>query len=80
MTKMDKYPAKVAIIFFNPMIQGPDVSLIEKAQHPFFELAAAFARNNLNQGNALVYSLFHNPVEFRLNPLAAIINVVQIQG
>lgn len=80
MAKMDKYPAKVTIIFFNPMIQGPDVSLIEKTQHPFFKLATAFTRNDLYQSNPLVYSFCHNPVEFRLNPLTAIIDVVQIQG
>lgn len=77
-SEMNEYPAKVAVIFFKAVIERPDVGLIEKTQHPLFELAAAFARNNLDQGNPPVNCSLHNPVKFRLDPIAAVIDVVQV--
>lgn len=77
-SEMNKYPAKVAVILFKAVIERPNVGLIEKTQHPLFELAAAFTRNDLDQRNPPVNCILHNPVEFRLDPVAAVIDVVQV--
>ena len=77
--KVDKDAPKVAVVFFKAVVERPNVGLIEKAQHPLLELTAALTGNNLNQGNPLVNRLLDNPVKLRLDPVIAVVDVVQIQ-
>ena len=53
MPKMDEYPAKVFVVFFEAMIKFFDGRLLEKSEDVFFKLAAPFARNDLDTGDAL---------------------------
>jgi hypothetical protein len=71
--------AKVLIVFFNPVIQRPDVLLIKKAQHLFLELAAALAGDNLHQPDFALYRFLYNPVEFGVDLAAFIVDIVQIK-
>lgn len=46
---MDKDASEILVVFFDAMIQRANVFLIQKAQHLFLELPAAFARNDFDQ-------------------------------
>jgi hypothetical protein len=76
---MNKYPPEILIIFLYAMIQLLDVILIEKAQDFFLQLPAAFAWNDFNERNFLLDCLFHDAVQFRVNLLTAVVDVVQVE-
>lgn len=75
-TKMDEDSAKVFIIFFNPMIQGFDVLLVQESQHALFELTAALAGDDLDQFNPLVYGLVYDVLEGLVYLVAFVENIV----
>lgn len=77
-TEVDEDTTKITIIFFDAVVEWPNMRLIQKAQHMFLELTAAFARDNLNQGNALINSFLNDTIELRLDLVAFIVNSVQV--
>jgi hypothetical protein len=44
-----------------------------------FELAAAFAGNDLDQGDPLCDRLLDHPIQLRVNLVATVVDIVQIQ-
>jgi hypothetical protein len=76
MTEVDEDAPEVAIIFLDAVIECANMRLIEKPKYMLFELAAAFARNDLHQGNPLRNGLLHDPVQLGVNLIAPIIDVV----
>ena len=79
MAKMNKDAPKVFAILFNPMILRADMGLIEKAQHPFFQLSAALPRDNFNQLDAFLDRFLDHPVQFCLDPVTAVVDIMQIK-
>ena len=78
MAKVDEDPPKVTVVFLDTMIERTNMPLIKKSQNVLLELTAAFARNNLHEGDPLGNRLLHNPVEFAVNLVAAIVDLVQV--
>ncbi len=76
MAKMDKNPAKIFAVLFNPVVKWANLRLIEKAQYPLLQLAATFARNNFHQVDPFIHRFLDNPIQFRLDFTAAIVNIV----
>lgn len=76
---MNKYPPEILIVLLYAMIQLLDMSLIEKAQNFFLELSASLSRDDLNQCDFPVNRFFDDAVQFRVNLLAAVIDVVQVK-
>ena len=76
---MHEYPAKILVVLLKAVVQLFNILLVEETKHAFFQLSRALAGDNLYQSNLLFYSFRDNPVEFRINREALIINVVQIQ-
>ena len=74
--EMDKDTAEILVVLFDAMVQLADVRLIQKAQHFFLELPAAFARNNFDEINLFVNCFLHNSIELSVNLTAAIVDVV----
>lgn len=79
MPKMDKNAPKIFTILLHPMVQFANLRLVEEAQNALFELAAALARNDLYQIDPPVYCLFDDSVEFHLDFVALVVDVVQIK-
>lgn len=77
---MDKNPAEVLVVFFNPVVELLYVRLSEKAQNTLFQLARAFARNDFNEGNLFCYSFSYDPVELSVDAPAFIKYVVEIEN
>jgi hypothetical protein len=77
--KMDEDSSEIFIILFNAMVQFFDMSLVQKTQNLLFQLAAAFAGNNFNQFNPFIQRFLNDAVEFSVNLLAAIVNVVEVK-
>ena len=75
---MDKQPAEVFVVFFQPVVEGFDVLLFEEPQDAFFELAAALAGNDFDQADFLGNSLIDYAVKLRFDGAAFIENVVQV--
>jgi hypothetical protein len=74
--EVDEYPPEVFIVLLDAMIKLFDVPLIQKAQDLFLELPAALAGDDLNQFYFPVHCFFHNAIQFCLDLLATIINVM----
>jgi hypothetical protein len=79
MAKMYENPAKILIIFLDPMIKAPDVGLIKKAQDPFLQLTTALAWDNLNQADAFLNRFLHNPAQLVLDHFPAVIDIVKVE-
>ena len=62
MFEVNEYPPKVLVILFDAVIEFFDVALIQKPQHLFLELPAAFAGDDLNQFDLLFDRFFHDTV------------------
>jgi hypothetical protein len=77
--EVNKDPAKIAVVFFKAVIESANMRLVEKSKHMFFELATAFARNNLDQCDSLRDCFLDNSVQLYINLIAAVVNIVQIQ-
>ncbi len=76
MSEMDKDASKVLVVFLNSMIESANMGLVQKAQHLFLELPAPFAGNDFDQINLLVDCLLHNPIQFGVDLIAAVVDVV----
>jgi hypothetical protein len=75
---MDKDTPEVTVVFLKTVIQLTNMPLVEKAQDTLLELPAPFAWNNLDQSDPLGDRLLDNPIQVRINLVAAIIEIVQI--
>lgn len=73
---MNEYPSKILIVFFDAVIELLNVSLIQKAQHLLLELSAAFAGDDLNEFDLAVNGFFDDAVEFRVNLIAFVVDLV----
>jgi hypothetical protein len=74
--EVDKYPPEVFIVFFNTVIQLFDMTLIQKSQDFFLELSAAFAWDNFHQCNFSVNSFFNDSIEFFIDLIALVVNIM----
>ena len=79
MAKMDKNAAKVFAVLFNPVVKRANLRLIEKAEHPLLQLAAAFAGNNFYQVDPFIHCFLDNPVQFSLDFITPIVNIVEVK-
>jgi hypothetical protein len=77
--EMDEYPPEIFVILLNTMVQFLDMSLVQEAQDLFLELAASLPRDYLDKCNFLFDCFFHNTIKFRVNMIAAVVNVVQVE-
>lgn len=76
MSEMDEDPAKILIVLLKAVVKLFNILLVEEPEHSFFQLSRALTGDNLYQSNLLFYGFSYNPVEFRINREALIINVV----
>jgi len=76
---MDKNPPEIFVILFHAVIQLLDMSLVQKAQDFFLQLPAPLAGDDFNPFDFTVYRFLDDAVEFGLDFLAAVVNVVQIE-
>jgi hypothetical protein len=76
---MDEYPPEVAIVLLDAMIKLSDMSLVQKTQHFFLELPAAFAGDDLDQFYFSIDGFFHNAIQFHIDLVALVVNVVQVK-
>ena len=74
---MNEDTPEIAVIFLNAVIQRPNMRLIEKPQDMLLELTAAFARNNLHQGDAFRNCLLHHPVQLFFDLAAVIVDIIR---
>jgi hypothetical protein len=77
--EVDEDAPEVFIILFQAMVQAADVGLVQKPQHPFFELSTTLPRNNLDQGYLTVNRLLDDLFELGVYLIAFIIYVVKIE-
>ena len=76
---MNKDAAEIFIILLYAVIQLLDVTLIQEAQHFLLELPAALAGDDLDQFDLALERFFHDAIQLRIDLLAAVVDVVQIQ-
>ncbi len=60
---MNKNPAKVFIILFDPLIEPPNIRLIQETQNPLLQLTGALAGNYFYQINLFLHRIIHNAVQ-----------------
>ena len=79
MPKMHEDAPEVFIILLDTVIEGANMLLIEKADHLFLERAAALAGNDFDQFDLPVDGFLNDAIQFNLDLVALIVNVVQIK-
>jgi len=80
MAEMDPEAAEVFGVFFEAMVEGFDVFLLEEFEDAFFEDAGAFAGDDFDEGDFAVDGLVDNVVEGGIDLLAAVEDVVEVEG
>lgn len=76
---MNEDATEIFVVFFHAMIQLFDMVLIQEPQHFFLELTAALAWDNFNKIDLSVNCFFHDLVEFFVDQIAFVVNIMQIQ-
>lgn len=79
MLEVDEDAAKVFVVLFDAVVHGADMLLVEKAEDTLFELAAAFAGDDFDEGDALLNRFVHDALEFGLDFVALVVDVVEIE-
>ena len=79
MLKTHKNPPEILAIFVNTMIKGTNMLLVEKAEHLLFELPASLTGDNFHECNFLFNRLLDDAIEFSVNFIAAIINIMKVE-
>ena len=64
--EMDEDPTEILAVLLYAVVERLDLGLLQKAQHTLLQLAAPFARNNLDQLNPFVDGFLNDTVEFDL--------------
>jgi hypothetical protein len=77
--EMNEYPSEVFVILLHTMVQLFDMALVQESQNLFLELPAAFAGDDLDQGDLFVKRFLHNAVQFHLDLVSAVIDLMQIK-
>lgn len=80
MSEVDKDAAEVFGVFFHAVVEGFDVFLLEEFEDPLFQDAGAFAGDDFDEGDFFIAGLVDNAVEGGLDLLAAIEDVVEVEG
>jgi len=76
---MNEYPSKIVGVLLHSVVESLDLFLIEKAEHPFLQLTAAFARDDLNQTSLLLDGLVDDGSKGAIDVFTTIVDIVQIQ-
>ena len=76
--EMHEDPAVIVSIFLYPEVQAFYFRLGQESQDVLFQLAAAFARDDLNEGYPFLDRLGDNPAKRGLDLLALIEYLVQV--
>ena len=77
--EMNKNPPEVFIVLLDAVIKLFDVSLIEKPHNFLLELPTAFARDDFDETDFLFKCLFNDAIEFRIDLVTAVIDVMQVE-
>jgi hypothetical protein len=76
---MHKHPPEILVVLLNAMIEGFDVGLVEVAKNFLFELAAALAGDDFDEGDLFTDGLVNDAVKFLVQGAAVVIDVVQVE-
>ena len=79
MPEVDEEAAEVFGVFFDAVVEGFDVFLLEEFKDAFFEDAGAFAGDDFDEGNFLVDGFAHDVVEGGFDLFAAVEDVVEVE-
>ena len=77
--EVDEDPPEIFFFFFNAMIQLFNMSLVQEPKYLFLQLSTAFAGDNLDQFYFPVNRFLQNTVKLRVDLIAAIVDVVQVE-
>ena len=79
MPEMHEDAPEVFVVLLDAVVEGADVLLVEEAQHALFKLAAAFAGDDFDEGDALLDGFVHDALKLGLDPVALVVDVVQVE-
>jgi len=79
MLKADKKPSEILAVLVNAVILGLDVLLLQESDDGLLQLSAALAWNDLYQGNAFLHRLIDHAVQFRINLLAFVEDLMKVE-
>ena len=79
MSEMDENATVILVVLFDPVVKFLDMPLIEKTQYLLLELSAAFAGDDFDKGYFLVNGFFDDAVEFLVDLVAFVVDVVEVE-
>jgi hypothetical protein len=77
-SEVDENAAEVFVVFFYAEVELFDLGALQKPQDGFFELAAPFAGDDLDQSDPLGDGLIDHAVKLRFDRTALVENIVQV--
>jgi hypothetical protein len=78
--EVDPEAAEVFGVFFEAVVLGFDVFLLEEFENAFLEDAGTFARDDFDKGDFFVDGFAHDVVEGGINLPAFVEDVVEVEG
>ena len=79
MAEVDEDAAEVFGVFFDAVVEGFDVLLLEEFQDAFFQDAGTFAGDDFDEGNFFVDGFVHEVVEGGFDLAALVEDVVKVE-
>ena len=79
MPEVDEKATEVFGVFFDAVVEGFDVFLLEEFEDAFLEDAGAFAGDDFDEGDFFVDGFAHDAVEGGFDLFAAVEDVVEVE-
>ena len=76
---MYENPPKVLVVLLDAMIEGANLALVEKAQHPLLQLSAALAWDDFDTRDALFYRCCDDTLKLSIDRRTLVVDVMQIE-
>ena len=78
-SEMHKNPPKVLAVLFDPVVDLFNLTLVQKPQDPFLELAASLARNDFDKFDPFFDRLANHAVQLNFEQIALVVDVVEVK-
>ena len=79
MFEVNKDPPEIFVVLFDAMVQFFDVPPVQETKNLLLKLPAPLTGDDFDQGNLLFERFFHDQVQFCVDLITLVVDVVQIQ-
>jgi hypothetical protein len=78
-SEVDEDTPEIVRVLLNPVVERPDVLLVEETQHPLLELTTSLAGDDLYEPNSLLNGFVDDVSKGTVDIVASVVDLVEIQ-